>query len=381
MGLRTLRHKLTRRAAAAAALLFVALMTSCGIVGPSGSGTRPFSMGFTPTPHARTTQALYAAWDRIRADGDLAVIHYDDGVPWSEALIGAFGSYPLDFKDGIEFNEQQLALTPGGHEVLVAVTPISFLRNDLAGYPGTGELPSPWDTYRFDDPDVIEAFTNHCEFMLDTYDPDFFCYGIEVNILRWNSPDLWDDFVGLCAAVYPTLKSEYPDVLLFLSFHADTYFSAVVDQESAIDDVLPYTDVMALSGYPFSRPLEDPDFLRFDYFSALADLAPGKPFAVAETGWAAEDVTSPYPISIDATETDQAEYVYRLMDECIFLDAIFVNWFVSRDYDEWWDDELQFLPYAYILRLWRDCGLYRGDGTQRPSLSAWYQYLALQREF
>ncbi|MBD3366734.1 MAG: hypothetical protein GF405_01005 [Candidatus Eisenbacteria bacterium] len=370
-----------RRAAAAAALLVLLLSTSCGVVGPSGSGTRPFAMGFTPTPHALTTEGVYSAWDRIRGDGDLAVIHYDGGVPWAEALIGAYESYPVEFKDGIDFNAQELALTPGGHAVYVAVTPISWLRDELAGYPDDGGLPFPWSTYDFDDPDVIEAFTNHCEFMIDTYDPDFFCYGIEVNILRWNSPELWDDFVGLCAGVYPALKSEYPGLPIFLSFHADTYFAAVTDQESAIEDVLPYTDMMTLSGYPFAAPLEDPELVRFDYFSALADLAPEKPFAVAETGWPAEDVTSPYPLTIEATETDQTVYVYRLLDECFFLNAVFVNWFVSRDYDEWWEDELKFSPDAYILRLWKDCGLYRGDGSQRPSLGAWYQYLALEREY
>jgi hypothetical protein len=368
------------RAAMVAALLVLLLNASCAIVGPSGTGTRTFALGFTPTPHALSASGVYSAWDRIRQDGDLAVIHYDGGVPWAEALIGAFESYPVAFKDGIEFNEQELGYTPSSHAVYVAVTPISWMRDELAGYPDTGELPFPWSTYDFDDPDVIEAFTNHCEFMIETYDPDFFCYGIEVNILRWNSPELWDDFVGLCAEVYPALKAEYPGLPVFLSFQMDIFFQSVTDQESAIEDVLPYTDVMALSGYPFTSGT-DVEFLRSDYFTALADLAPGKPFAVAETGWPAEDVTSPYPVLIESNETDQATYVYRLLDECFYLDALFVCWFVSRDYDEWWEDELQYSPDAYILRLWKDCGLRRGDNSERPSLGAWFQYLALAREY
>jgi len=370
-----------RRAAAAAALLVFLLSTSCGVVGPGGAGIRPFAMGFTPTPHALTANALYGAWDRIRADGDLAALHYDDGVPWAEALIGAFESYPLEFKDGIEFDEQELSLTPSGHAVYVAVTPIAWMRDELAGYPNDGALPFPWDTYDFDDPDVIEAFTNHCGFMIETYDPDYFCYGIEVNMLYWNSPELWDDYVGLCAAVYPALKAEYPDLPVFLSFHADTYFANVIPQESAIEDVLPYTDMMAVSGYPFAAPLDDPYLLRSDYFSAIPDLAPEKPCAVAETGWPAEDVTSPAWVTVEATETDQAEYVLRLLEDCIFLDAEFVCWFVSRDYDAWWEDELFDDPDAYILRLWRDCGLRRGDGSGRPSLDEWFNYLALQRAY
>ena len=52
-------------------------------------------------------------------------------------------------------------------------------------------------------------------------------------------------------------------------------------------------------------------------------------------------------------------------------------WFLIRDYDDLWESDLQDLPNAAVLRLGRDTGLYRGDGTPRPSLQLWRDSLAL----
>jgi hypothetical protein len=123
----------------------------------------------------------------------------------------------------------------------------------------------------------------------------------------------------------------------------------------------------------------DPGLLPADHFSALADLAPDKPFAVAETGWPAEDVTAPFPVTIPASETTQRAYVARLLTDADGLSAAFVMWFVSRDYDDLWESYLQFLPNAPLLRLWRDNGLYTGDGQRRPALETWRGWLARRR--
>jgi hypothetical protein len=82
-------HRLLARRLAAMLLLPAAL--GCGQQSPAGPGdaTRPFAMGFSDFPHARSLEAVSDARAVIARDGDLAVAHFDDGVPWDEALAGA----------------------------------------------------------------------------------------------------------------------------------------------------------------------------------------------------------------------------------------------------------------------------------------------------
>jgi hypothetical protein len=142
--------------------------------------------------------------------------------------------------------------------------------------------------------------------------------------------------------------------------------------------VLSATDLVAVSAYPYSVEA-DPQRLRPDLFTALAALAPSKPFAVAETAWPAEDVTAPYPAFIPEDEERQQLYVERLLAEADRLSALFVTWFFTRDYDDFWEAELRHLPAASLLRLWRDTGLYAGDGRARPALASWRSALARRR--
>jgi hypothetical protein len=108
-------------------------------------------------------------------------------------------------------------------------------------------------------------------------------------------------------------------------------------------------------------------------------LAPGKRVAVAETGWPAESVGAPYPIPIPASDETQRLYVERLLADADRLEAAFVMWFFTRDYDGLWETDIQFLPDAPLLRLWKDCGLYAGDGRARSGLAAWRRALARPR--
>jgi hypothetical protein len=126
----------------------------------------------------------------------------------------------------------------------------------------------------------------------------------------------------------------------------------------------------------------DPALLRLDLFTALADLAPGKPFAVAETAWPAEDIpdpASPGSVLVSADPARQQQYVERLLAEASALDARFVTWFFTRDFDVFWDSTFQFLPEADLIRIWKDTGLYDGTGNPRPALVPWQQDLARPR--
>ncbi|MGB7971278.1 MAG: hypothetical protein WCF31_04820 [Candidatus Deferrimicrobiaceae bacterium] len=362
-------------------LFFAAMPPGCGGGSGTPSGpTRSAAMGFTYVPYDNTSEALTFVLNVIATEGDLLVAHHDSGIPWDAALANDFSRYPEDFRDEVA---GIAAWKPPGHQLYLAVTPIAFLRNRLAptrGSGGTQTFQPPWDVYPFDHPDVITAFTNHCRILIDRYRPDFFAFGIEVNLLRALVADdnVWNGYVALSAAVYGALKTSYPSLPMFQTVQAESFHADPAAQAAAIGQVLPYTDYIAVSSYPFSNPVRYPDGsqadpvpLPIDYFSALADLAPGKPFAIAETAWPAEEVTAPYPITIRSNTDYQKRYVEFLLSSAEVLSARFVNYFVIRDYDALWDKILIGDPNASLVRLWRDTGLYDGDGAPRPSLSSW----------
>ncbi|MCK4408509.1 MAG: hypothetical protein KAW67_00395, partial [Candidatus Eisenbacteria sp.] len=311
----------------AAVLLTILLLTlgGCSILGPSGAGFRTFAMGFTPFPHAATDDAVIQAWNIIASDGDMAVVHLDGGIPWQEALDGT--PYPSGFSDMIEFCAGRIPL---GHTVYVAVTPISNTRDGLAGYRddlGVNQpLPPPWDGYDFDSPDVITAFTAFCEDMIEAFSPDYFAYAIEANMVNELAPSQWDEFLHLAANTYSSLKTNHPALPVLATLQVESYYRDTWEQEEAISQLVPYTDVMALSTYPFGKPLSDPTALEDDYFSTVSDIAPGLPFAIAETAWPAEDIDAPYPITIAADDSTQQAYVERVLAECEFRDAAFLCW-------------------------------------------------------
>jgi hypothetical protein len=354
------------------------LLPACGGNGgdPSPTETRSFAMGFTPFPYARSVQAVQDVWAAIERDADLVVFHYDDGVPWQEAYDQT--PYPTDYQNELT---SASAAAPAGHRRYLAITPISFMRDGLApNRTGSGSVPlaAPWSTYAFNDPPVVTAFTRHCERLISVFHPDLMAFGVEVNLLAYFAPAKWAGFVSLAQSVYASLKAAHPSLPIFMSLQADAYWAFPVDQGAAIAQVLPSTDYVALSAYPYSQTA-DPANVRPDFFSGLAALAPQKPFAIAETGWPAEDVTAPYPQFIPETPARQKAYVEFLLGECRKLDAVFINWFLVRDYDDFWTSELQFLSNASLTRVWKDIGLYDGAGNGRPALDSWRAVLALPR--
>src|SRR5262245_51508532 len=356
-----------------ALVLLAAAVPACG---GSGDGpSRSFAMGFTPFPYARSVQAVDDTWAAIGRDADLVVFHYDDGVPWQEAYDQA--PYPAGYQ-----NELAAAATraPAGHVRYLALTPIAFSRDRLADYRSeTGSTPptAPWDGYAFDDPHVLTAFTRHCERMIAIFQPDVLAFGVEVNLLAYFAPAKWSSYASHVQSVYQSLKAAHPGLPMFVTLQADLYAVLPAAQKAAILPLLPYTDYIALSAYPYSQT-PDPAMVPPNLFSAVAALAPEKPFAIAETGWAAEDVTAPYPQYLPETPERQKAYVEFLLAECTRLRAVFINWFLVRDYDGLWP-ELGLLPTAPLTRVWRDIGLYDGNGQPRPALSSWRSTLGLPR--
>jgi hypothetical protein len=338
---------------------------------------RPFRLGFTPFPYEISWEAVTSLYERIGQNGDLIVHHFDNGVPWPEALSGEpFSDHLLD-----DWN-LRLGLTPPGLPVLATVTPINFLRDGLALYHGEAEdmpLPPPFDSYSFDHPDVIAAFTAYVDAVIEAFQPDYMLFGIEVNLLMKVNPALWDSYMVLHREVYTTLKARHPDLPLMVSVTGidlvPGYTDAnSADQARALADIAAYTDVLALSIYPYmTRYMTTaiPTDL-IDQIAALTDL----PLAISETGYPAQAfrITNA-GLTLDFTGTPdmQAAWIGHVLDRAQAHDMRYVVNFVLQDYDTVWE----MLGAREDLTIaWRDTGLYDESGAERPALLAWRGWLA-----
>lgn len=367
-----------RRFAPAAFATFALLASGCGKDGGTAppAATRGYAQGFTDFPSAYSLAAIEHARQVITRDGDLVVHHLDGGVPWQEVAAGT--AFHPNFEADLV---SKAALRPPGHRVYVAITPISFLRDGLAAHVGasTGEpLAAPWDTLAFDDTLVVRTYRQYCEQIIQRLRPDYFAFAIEANLLERNAPQKWPAFLRLADSVVASIRRAHPSLPVFATIQLENFYANMNVSGAQVAELLRRCDMVAMSTYPYGLG-SDPAAFPEGFFTNLGALAPGKPFAITETGWPAEPIGAPYPVTLPGSPEMQAAYVRRLLADMDRADFRFVNWFFTRDYDSLWTASLQFDPNAPLYRLWKDHGLYDGDALARPALADWKASLARTR--
>jgi hypothetical protein len=330
-------------------------------------------MGFTPWPYEATTAAVDDLYGRVLANGEFIAHHIDGGIPWPEAFAGT--AYNANVEAELA---DRLARTPAGTPVYLAITPISSPRDGLAEYWGASKglaRPGPWAAKGFDDPDVIQAFVSYALDLIDRFDPAWFNYAIETTELALNGTqaDL-DGLVAFASQVYPQLKAAHPDLPIFVSGGFRSPGSSEAGAiEAAYTRLLPYTDRIGVSLYPFvffeHAGKGDPDALPVGWLQQAQDLDPAKRLIIAETAWIAEPLVIPqFGVDVPATAADQAAYLERLFDEVERLDAELVTWWAPVDFDTLWSQTLGSDP---IAKIWRDTGLWDENLQPRQGLSVW----------
>ncbi len=359
-------------------LLLFLILVSCNKNDPT-LAKRSFYLGFTPFPYEASQTALDYVYQKIGLDADIINHHFDNGVPWVEAETDA--PFHANIMNDWTYRKTH---TPIGHKVYVSVGALSFSRNSLAGYRAAEEnmpLPSPWDTYKFSDQHVRTAYLNYCKRIIEFFKPDYFNMSIEANLLYFNQPDLWVSYLVFHQYVYTELKKVYPSLAVFSSVTGahmlDGAFTGndYLKQRDAVKQILEYSDIYALSFYPYlSNYLGNPYPENvFDELFAISD----KYLAIAETGYTAQtftiDVEPGTSVTINSDADKQAKYFNDLLTACSVHNALFVINFVVRDYDQLWQSvgSPTGLPIA-----WRDTGLYDENGNARKAHDVWKSYLA-----
>lgn len=357
-------------------------------IGPAPSTIRPFKMGFTEWPYDFNDGGVAGAWtyEKVDQHGDMITHHLKDGLPWDEAYADD-ATYPAWIEASIA---SRLAGTGEGKDVFLAIDSLTQDRDALIGEwaeGGQGARSTPWDTRDFDDEEVIEAFSNYSINLIARFNPTHFSYGTEINELwqigRLLDDDRWNKYIVFCEGVYANIKAAYPDLKVMTSFVLKTPDSEeMLSFRDQFQRIAAYTDVAGVSIYPYAffTPNGDvkPDTLPANWLSQISSMAPGKPVAITETGWIAEDITVTTPdlsFSATSTPTIQNEYLGILLEEALQLKAEFVVWWCIADFDLGWDSTLQYIPDAALALVWKDIGLYDGDLVARPALTTWESWL------
>lgn len=347
---------------------------------PPTAETRSFYMGFTPWPYDATQMAVDDTNQRIQDNGDIVAHHLTTGVPWEEALNGQ----PYHPNAEAELTGRVQMLQPG-MQVYLAIDSLDAARDSMAlnwGENFSEPLPAPWDTRTFADPEVASAYVNFAVDLIGRFDPLYFNYGTEISELMLNDPAAFDDYVLFAERVYDGIKAAYPDLPLMISIAAKSPGSAgMTTIANEFARIRPYVDIVGVSVYPYAffehAGRGDPANLPADWLSQMTALADGRPLAITETGWIAENMTIPeFGADVASNAAFQQAYVERMVSESDALDMAFAIWFTHVDFDAFWNGALMQDPLAAI---WRDTGLVDENLVPRPSLAVWQEWLARER--
>ena len=334
-------------------------------------------MGFTPWPYAATAEAVDDVYEKIRRHGDLTVHHLDAGVPWPEAAAGE------PYHSAVEAElATRIARSPSDRPLYLSIAPLNSRRDGLADYWGSSAgLPRPgeWADRSFSHPAVIEAYINYALDLIERFRPDYFNYGIEASELILSNPEAFDEFVGFAASVYGAVKAAHPSLPTFLSVglkHPESGGTSLLIGQ--LERVSAFTDMVGISAYPYvffgHEDAGDPAKLPDDWLTQARRLLPGKPLAIAETGWIAETLTIPaFGVHVTANAARQSDFVEQLLTAANEETVEFVVWFFIQDFDDLWKNVLSEDPVAAI---WRDTGLYDENGETRPGLDVWEEWRA-----
>ncbi len=347
-------------------------------------------MGFTPWPYAATVDAVTDVYDFINSEGDLVAHHLQQGIPFTAPNTLDFSTYDQNIKDEIN---GRISSTEHEKVIYLAIDSLNQGRDDLADLWESSpnmSRPAPWDTMGFADAEVITAFTEFSIAVIEKFKtdygkiPEYFNYGTEASDLMINDSAKFNDYVTFAHYVYENLKAVYPSIKLMVSIALKTPGSAEMQTaKNGFAQIKDYVDVVGISTYAYAfyshADKGNPDNLPADWLSQIETIAPGKPYAVTETGWIAENLSiTAYSLNVTGSPAYQNNYLTRLFNECNDdISAETIIWFTAYDFDTLWTDTL---GQDDLSKIWKDTGLIDESFNERESLSNWRQWMSRTRQ-
>ncbi|MDQ5962582.1 MAG: hypothetical protein QG653_389 [Patescibacteria group bacterium] len=340
------------------------------------STTRSFYMGLGSWPPDATVEAVNAMYDVIDAHTDMVFHHFDNGIPWQEALDGR--AFPKHLEG--DWNWKKVK-TKADKKIYLGITPLNFDRDGMVGYWGEKDnnepLPDNWKNLRFNDPKVKTAYVNYVRRAVEYFNPTYLSIGSEVNILAAKDRGAWGDYLELNQYVYTELKKQYPTLPIFVSLQYEWLRGAEketqnkkAEQVTDAKDVLKSSDIIALTVYKYGT-IHNP--IVGDYFALAKSLAQ-KPIGLAEIGAMSKEAKF-NGITFTANEEDQDTFIRFMVSEASKGKFVFVNNYFPIDFDKL----LKRLPKELqgVSVTWAHMGLYDMDLKPKKALRTWDMYLQL----
>lgn len=340
-------------------------------------------MGFTPWLYAATSTAQDEIFGFIEGNADLMAIHLDGGVPWPEAFTANnFDNYGSGVKSEVAGLVTRLSGMTN-KTIYLAVSPFNSLRDGKAQYwnVSTGEsLPSPWDSLQFNSDFVVAAYFNYLDELIKKFDPTYVNYAVEINEYYHNVPG---DIVNLqyfFVNLYSLLKAKYPDRIFMVSFAMTSPGSAKMRETADLFQLIKsYVDMVGISVYPYafySHPDKgNPANLPSNWLTQIEEIAPDRPYFIAETGFVGESLSIPaFGLEVVSDESKQKAYLEKLFEDSNKLKVAGIVWFAAYDFDDLWNDLLG----DNLSLIWRDTGLKDGNQSSRQALDSWKNWLNLK---
>lgn len=339
--------------------------------------------GFTPFPYDATQQAVTAVHELLRQNATVHALHFDDGIPWSELLDGQ----PLPAKIQREWDDARRAIPPG-RPVYLGLAPLAKDRKSLAPGRSETELPLPWSLKfaALDSSKVKAAYLEYARRAVRQFNPTYLNLGIEAGELAWRDPARWPQFEALYQHVAQALKREFPQLMIGISFGLQSLREPAMAQR--VKALVDSSDYIGISFYPHASPFGErfgePALRAGDeaWREPLAWLRAytAKPIAICETGQLSRSVTlGRYQLTLRGDPSVQTRYVHDLAARAERDQYLFVVWFLSVDYDRLYARLGGDTAANEVNLMWRNIGLWDGDGKPKPALTEWQRALGGRR--
>lgn len=320
-------------------------------------------MGFTTWSFGPNLQDVDDTYNFIAANADVYIEHLDGTIPWNAYINNL--PLPTAFVNDMEGKARRKIPNT---DLVLSIGLLNNNRDDLEA-DFDGSVPA---YNQLNDAIIVDAYTQHVDYLVNLFAPDYLVVAIEVNELRLRNPGLWEGYTLLINEVIQRTTATFPNLKISVSISLHNLFEPdIADAQGYITSVFDHVnqmDFVAISYYPFLK-----DQSSTGAFQGTLDFLhsnTSKPIAIVESGHIAEDLIVPnLNVDINGNPTEQNLFLQTLFTNAKTQDYELVVWWAHRDYDALW--EVFPVEVRDIGQLWRDTGLLSEDGTERLALSTW----------
>lgn len=328
----------------------------------SAGPPRSYLMGFSVIPPRFDIKLAVQSMEIWTKRADAAIMHLD--VPWALLLAGTSSEDALR-KDGVDlekyYRSKKLKLV-----VTIDVT---------NGVGRESESPALVAAHRsIAEPAVQQLYRNYVRALVEMLHPDYLGLAAETNLIRAIAPrPVYDAVVRMTndAASDIRRSRSAAQLPLYVSVQVETAWGklpegAFVGIDRDLRD-FPFTNVLALSSYPYLGGFKDPDQIPLDYYTRVRGTR-ALPVMVVEGGWPSASV----PGVFSSSPAMQAKYIVRqsqILDQAKAIGAFQLS-FTDLDLANFPK------PVPAILPLFATLGLVDTRLRPKPALATWDEVFA-----